>query len=163
MEADGFLASPPHTHPGQGTASRGILFENAYLEFIWLTDPAKAESPLIHRTQLGKRIDTSSGACPFGIGLRKKGDVDPRLPFETWDYRPPYLPEGLSFQMGANSLELGEPLVFPLPWLSAPSWPPSDHPNGARLVTELEIVLEEEALGSQTLTGVTGAGVASFR
>ena len=34
----GFLEGPDHDHPGQGTASRGIFFENAYLEMIcWST------------------------------------------------------------------------------------------------------------------------------
>lgn len=163
VEAAGFHSSAPHPHPGQGTASRGVLFQNAYLEFIWLIDPAEAESPLIQRTRLGRRVDPNSGACPFGIGLRKTGDEDPRLPFETWEYRPPYLPAGLSFQMGVNSMEVGEPLLFFMPWLSAPSRPSSEHPNGAGRVTGLEILLGEDALESPTLIELSRAGVASFR
>lgn len=163
VEAAGFLASPSHPHPGQGTASRGILFENAYLEFIWLTDPAEAESPPIRRTRLSERVNPGSGACPFGIGLRMTGDGQSPVPFETWEYRPPYLPDGLSFQMSVNSENLGEPLVFVLPWLSGPSRPPSNHSNGARRVTELEIVMEGGVTESETLTEISGAGVASFR
>jgi len=163
VEAAGFTTSPSHPHPGQGTASRGVCFENAYLEFIWLTDPNEAASTPIRRTRLSERIDPSSGVCPFGIGLRQKGDMDPKLPFQTWDYRPPYLPEGLSFQMSESSMELGEPLVFFLPWLSGPGRPPEEHPNGARRVTELRIVLQDGAAESETLAALSEASVATFR
>lgn len=162
-EAAGFATSPSHPHPGQGTASRGVLFENAYLEFIWLTNRVEAGSPRIRRTRLRSRTDPSSGACPFGIGLRKKGDGDPRLPFEAWDYRPPYLPEGLSFQMSVSSVEVSEPLVFFMPWLSEQSRSSSEHPNGVRRVSRLEIVLRDETLKSEILAALSLAGVASFR
>jgi hypothetical protein len=163
LEGAGFQAGPSNTHPGQGTASRGILFENAYLELIWLTDRTEAVSPPIERTRLGDRMDPESEACPFGIGLRRKGELDAALPFESWDYRPPYLPEGLSFQMSVSSEQLGEPLVFYLPWLSAPVWPAPEHRNGARRVTRLEIVLEEQTLDSETISAISETGLASFR
>jgi len=163
LDAAGFQAGPSNAHPGQGTASRGILFENAYLEMIWLTDRAEADSPQIKRTRLGVRADPPSGSCPFGIGLRRKGEQDVVLPFETWAYRPPYLPEGMSFQMSASSDQLGEPLVFFLPWLSAPAWPAPDHGNGARRVTGLEIVLEEQVLDSETISAFSGIDLVSFR
>ena len=163
LEAAGFQGGPSNAHPGQGTASRGILFENAYLELIWLTDRTEAGSSPIQRTRLGDRLEPESEACPFGIGLRRKGEGDAALPFETWDYRPPYLPEDMSFQMGVSSVQLGEPLVFFLPWLSAPAWPAPEHGNGARRVTRLEIVLEEQALNSETISAVSEIGLASFR
>ena len=163
VEAAGFITSASHPHPGQGTASRGVLFENAYLEFLWLTEPEEADSPFVRRTRLKERIDPSSGACPFGIGLRKKGNDYTRLPFQTWGYRPPYLPEGLSFLMSVSSVDLGEPLVFFLPWLVGPSRPGEEHPNGARRVTKINIILEGDAAGSETLTALSEASVASFR
>jgi hypothetical protein len=163
LDGAGFLAGPSNTHPGQGTASRGILFENAYLELIWLTDAAEADSPPIQRTRLGERLGPDSGACPFGIGLRRKGEGDAGLPFETWDYRPPYLPEGMSIEMSVSSEQIGEPLLFFLPWLSEPAWPAPEHRNGARRVTGLEMVLEEQGLNSGTLSAISETGLASFR
>jgi hypothetical protein len=102
-------------------------------------------------------------ACPFGIGLRREGEEYAALPFEAWDYRPPYLPEGMSFQMSVSSGQLGEPLVFFLPWLTAPAWPAPEHPNGARRVTSLEITLVDQVLESETISAVSGIGLASFR
>jgi len=162
VEAAGFLISPPHPHPGQGTASRGILFQNAYIEFIWLTDADEAASPPIRQTRLDSRIDPGSGACPFGIGLRKGGEGEALIPFQTWAYRPPYLPEGAEFRMSASSVELGQPLVFFMPWLSGPGRPATEHPNRAEKVTKLEIVLVDEGRESETLTAMAEASVASF-
>jgi len=133
----GFIEGSTHDHPGQGTASRGIFFENAYLELIWLTDPAVAAAPPITRTGLATRADPLQGASPFGFGLRSTQDPVPPLPFDTWDYMPPYLPRGSAFRMAANSKVLNEPLIFLLPWSRAPSWDVPDHPCGARRITKV--------------------------
>lgn len=127
----GFIAGPVHDHPGQGTASRGVFFENAYLELIWLTDPALADGPPIRRTNLARRAHPQDEASPFGFGLRSARDPVPSPPFETWAYAPPYLPEGVSFAMAENSERLDEPLIFILPWSRTPSWEVPAHPNGA--------------------------------
>jgi hypothetical protein len=156
----GFAEGPSQDHPGQGTASRGVFFENAYLELIWLTDRVEAESAAIRRTRLRERTEPGSVACPFGIALRgQEGPVTP-LPFETWEYRPPYVPEGTFIPVGENSENLREPLLFLLPWRTEAGWEMPDHPNGARRVTRLSIVLEEGASESQVLTAVKAAGLA---
>jgi hypothetical protein len=162
LESAGFLPGPSNTHPGQGTASRGILFENAYLELIWLSDAEEARGPAIRRTRLAERLILGGDACPFGIGLRGGGIGPVRLPFETWEYRPPYLPEELFFRMAESSEDLEEPLVFFLPWLSGPTWPPSDHPNRAKEVTGLEITLTGRAVDSPTVSALSRSGIASF-
>lgn len=131
----GFVEGPTHDHPGQGTASRGIFFENAYLELIWLTDPKVASGPLIARTRLAQRADPSSEALPYGFGLRSTQDPVPRPPFDSWSYAPPYLPEGASFAMATNSELLDEPLLFVLPWSRPPTWDVPGHPCGARRLT----------------------------
>ena len=162
LEGAGFLAGPSNRHPGQGTESRGILFENVYLELIWLSDPQEAASPPIQRTRLGERLAPGSEACPFGLGLRRQAEIEVRLPFESWEYRPPYLPEGLYFRMGVNSENLGEPLLFFLPWLSEPAWPTPEHPNGTKRVTALAMALEGKDQASPTLASLADAGIASF-
>jgi hypothetical protein len=162
LEDAGFQLSPSNPHPGQGTESQGILFENAYLELIWLTSAEDAASPPIQRTRLLERMQGSAGTCPFGIGLRPEAEGEANLPFDTWEYRPPYLPEGLFFMMGANSTQLSEPLTFFMPWLRGPGIPPQSHPNGAKRVTRLELVMKEEVPESETLSALSRAGVASF-
>lgn len=131
----GFIEGPAHDHPGQGTASRGVFFENAYIELIWLSDVTLAAAPPVARTGLAHRIDPGHPASPFGFGLRSEHDPAPAPPFDAWDYAPPYLPEGSAFQMAANSEVLSEPLVFVLPWSRTPSWEVPHHPNGARRMT----------------------------
>jgi hypothetical protein len=163
LESRGFEVGLSHPHAGQGTASRGVIFENVYLELIWLTDTAEARSAPIRRTRLADRLRSGSGACPFGLGLRRTAETDPDLPFDTWAYSPPYLPEGASFQMAASSEVLAEPLVFYLPWALGRALPPPEHPNGARSVTGLEIFLTEGSSGSETMAAVSGAGLVSFR
>lgn len=163
LESAGFELSPPHPHPGQGTASRGIIFENTYLELIWLSDIAEARSAPIKRTRLADRLRPGSGACPFGLGLRRTAESTPEFPFDTWDYSPPYLPEGGSFQMAASSEVLSEPLVFFLPWVSASSLPRAEHPNGARRVTRLELFLRDGVEASPTVSALSAAGLVLAR
>lgn len=137
LRAAGFVAGPPHDHPGQGTASLSFHFENAYLELLWLTDGATAAAQPIRATGLHRRADPGSGASPFGFGLRHPREPVPPPPFEAWDYAPPYLPDGAAFKMAANAASLDEPLVFVLPWARTPSWEVPEHPAGARRVTRV--------------------------
>lgn len=139
VRAAGFIEGPAHDHPGQGTASRGVFFENAYLELIWLTDPGIASTPPVARTGLAHRADPAHPSSPFGFGLRSVQDPMPTPPFSTWAYAPPYLPKGSAILMGDNSDLLSEPLIFLLPWSRTPSWNVPDHPNGARRITRVAI------------------------
>ena len=66
-------------------------------------------------TQLWERWSGRSGeACPFGVVLRPSGeDVSP--PFDTWEYRPAYLPSPLAIHV-ARDVPLTEPGFFYLPF-----------------------------------------------
>jgi hypothetical protein len=158
----GFVEGPSAVHRGQGTASRGFVFENAYLELIWLSDGEEARSPAVRRTRLEERTRAGSHACPFGIGLRNAEGTQARVPFATWEYKPPYLPEGYAIRMAETSEDLQEPLVFFLPWVSAPVLEAPRHPNGARRVTGLHLGLESEEPKSSVLAALQENGVASF-
>jgi hypothetical protein len=70
---------------------------------------------LVNPLGLKERIDWErSGACPFGICFRTLDETpaDAVLPFETWPYRPEYLPAGSSIPMVSPPRSLLEPLVF---------------------------------------------------
>jgi len=157
----GFLEGSDHDHPGQGTASRGVFFENAYLELIWLTEPDVARSPAIRRTRLADRLDPAGTGNPLGFGLRSPEDTVPAAPFRTWPYGPPYLPQGMAFAMGANSEILHEPLLFVLPWARAPGWETPAHPNGARRVTRVTLV--HPTPPSDVLQAFVGMGVVGWK
>lgn len=162
LQEAGFSLGRFNAHPGQGTEGCGVFFENAYLELIWLVSSEEADAPLIRRTRLRERTQPGFDACPFGIGLRGSAADGPSVPFPTWEYKPPYLPDGLSLRMGVNSENLEEPLVFLLPWLSGPAWPAPDHRNEARSVTRLSLVLPGESWESEILSALSKAGVAAF-
>lgn len=137
----GFTEGPPNRHPGQGTACRRIFFENAYLEMAWLENEAEAAAPAVERTGLVWRMKCADGVSRLGVALRPvgSGTSEPRV--DTWRYEPPYLPEGVSIPVAANSRVLQEPLLFFMPRDLA--WAPSEtpHPNGARAVTGITVTL----------------------
>ena len=136
----GFAEGPANTHPGQGTACRRFFFENAYLELVWLEDFAEASSQAAERTGLRERAATGSSASHVGICLRV-GDSGVALPVETWAYSPPYMPEGMTIPIGANSSQLNEPLLFFLPTEVEPRELEEVHPNGTRVVTRVKLTL----------------------
>ena len=110
LEAAGFVVTPPHGHPGQGTANRCVMFPNAYLELIHLASRAEAEANVM---RLDRRADfTSTGECPFGIGLRGTLTDAERAAF--WPYEPPYRkPGGPPIWIHRETSEVaGLPLVF---------------------------------------------------
>ena len=152
----GLAEGAPSRHPGQGTANRRFFFEDAFLELLWVDDPAEAQSAAVRRTGLWERWSKrDQGASPFGICLRPAGDRQIQAPFATWEYRPPYLPESLAIQMADNSQMISLPLLFFIPFGRRPDAddearrPPLDHPAGLRAITRLHIgVSRADAAGS---------------
>lgn len=115
LEHLGVQEGLPNTHPGQGTACRRFLFRNAYLELLWVCNEEDAQSVAVRRTQLWDRWANRQGhACPFGIVVRPTGD-DVRPPFDTWEYRAPYLSAPLAIHI-AREVPLNEPAFFYLPF-----------------------------------------------
>ncbi len=143
----GFVEGRSRVHPGQGTTNRCFFFHNAMLEFLWIHDPAEAQSAVIQRTHLWERWrDRNAGICPFGICLRPTAESLGSIAFEHWDYHPPYLPENLSIAIGNNSEILAEPMLFQTPFGTRPDQQPIEkrqpfvHPIGLREITRIELV-----------------------
>ncbi len=136
LVAAGFVEGAPNRHPGQGTANRRFFFDNAFLEFIWVEDERETQSDLVAPTRLWQRWNwRETGVSPFGICLRL--DDGESVPFDTFDYSPPYVPEGASIPIAAETTD-AEPMVFvnqlsvrPAELPDAASQP-LDHPNGVR-------------------------------
>lgn len=131
--AEGFQEGAPNNHPGQGTACRRIFFGNAYLEFIWLEDSKEAATGAVLRTGLSARCGLSPDVSRLGLCFRPTSPSD-KPPVATWDYTPPYLPDGISIYMAESSGDWGEPLIFFLPYVPRRDETVPDHPNGARSV-----------------------------
>ena len=142
LERAGFRAGTPNDHPGQGTANRRVFFDNAYMEFVFVTDPDALASPQpqVVPTGLGPRFEVG---CALGVALRAITGHSPGFP--SWQYRPPYLPAGASILMATSSNEIREPLIAVVPFGQRPDRYPSDraqplgHPAGPRSIRSLHL------------------------
>ena len=143
LVSHGLTEGPSGAHPGQGTANRCFLFQNAYLELIWVHCREEACSPLTEKTRLFERWHRRANeSCPFGICLRPaRTSVGSGLPFAAWDYLPRYLAKSSPIHIATNSDQLAEPMLFFIESASRPdSWPrqpPLHHRLGVREITRL--------------------------
>jgi hypothetical protein len=143
----GLVEGTSNTHPGQGTTNRRFFFHNAMLELLWVHNPDEAKSELIRPTRLWDRWkNRNNGVCPFGVCLRPALDSDHTVAFSSWAYRPPYLPQTLSIEVGKNSDVLTEPWLFQTSFGQRPDRysveksQPLDHGIGLREITRVELV-----------------------
>jgi len=143
----GFTEGPPSRHEGQGTANRRFFFDNAMLELLWVESVEDASGPVARPLLLAERwIGRSNSASPFGICLRPNNAQTILPPFECYEYRPSYFPEGLVAHIGQ-----GTPLSEPLWFFMAHSrrsqasplkpHPAPEHRIGVSSITEVTITL----------------------
>jgi glyoxalase-like protein len=162
----GFIEGSPNTHPGQGTANRRFFFDNAFVELLWVSDPAEVRSEQTRRTKLWERwSQRASGACPFGIVFRPKDGHAAPAPFATWKYCPNYLPSGLAIEF-AEDIPLDEPELVYLPFIQRsgpPAHEPTKHALPIRQVCGIEIGLPSVACLSQSSQTVRSAGLIAYR
>ena len=109
FEQQGFRVDQGIKHQGQGTANRSIIFQENYLELIFLDSKKDAENnPLqLHHRAFWRE----SGASPFGIALRGTLSDEDRQNF--WEYRPSYLKSGAILIHKASGDNV--PLIFVVP------------------------------------------------
>ena len=90
-------------------------------------------------------------------------------PFNTWKYRPSYLPPHLSIDVGANADVITEPGLF---WLgfakrpdtnSAAGCPPREHRIGLRDITRVELISPQTGPPSPELKAATETGLVQLR
>lgn len=122
----GLVESFRRAHPGQGTANRCHVFGDAYLELLWETDRGEITAPALARTGLAERARwRDNGACPFGLCVTP-ATTDGPPPFPTWDYAPPFLPQGMAIPAATLSDDVTQPFVFLPPVIGQPQevWQP---------------------------------------
>ena len=112
-----------------------------------------------------------TGASPFGIALRpdaSEASPAPAAPFESWAYKPPYLPEPWSFAIGQNASVIEEPLCFYMPFGRRPDTVapehrhPLEHPLRCQELTALRLTLPHTLPVSPVLHTLAQLGIASF-
>jgi hypothetical protein len=157
LETQGLAVSYRRDHIGQGTANACFVFDNAFLELLWLTDAADACSPAIARTKLWERSQwQNQNTCPYGLAWR--GD---QTDIETWAFMPLYLPEGVAIPVACESDDPRLPMMFTFPGSTAPrDWPAvrrnfAPHPGGWNRLDLVELTLASHAPSSQALTSLS--------
>ena len=110
--AFGLSEGEPNTHPGQGTSNRRFFFNNLMIELLWVSDMHEVRSELTRPTMFWERWNGRDNTSPFGLIFRLSNG---EIPFEGWEYKPTYLPDGYSFFVGNNSGILNEPMIIQMP------------------------------------------------
>jgi hypothetical protein len=158
----GLAEGTRNRHPGQGTENRRFFFQNSMLELLWVCDAAEAASELVRPTGLWERWSRrETGICPFGLILRPEAPGSGDVPFEAREYRPPYLPHPLVFQVAANT-PLSEPLLTYMDFARTAPMERHDHPAGLKEVTGVRLTSPVEQ-PSAALAALLKAGVFSLR
>ncbi|MEA3412479.1 MAG: VOC family protein [Pseudomonadota bacterium] len=145
LKAFGLTEGTHNRHPGQGTANRRFFFHNAMLELLWLDGSGEAMNERTKPTRLWERCARrGQHVSPFGICFRPKNPVTENAPFPVWRYRPTYLPDALSIEIGDGS-PLSEPMWFFLSFGQRPDAYPQDrrqplsHKVGLREITAVRL------------------------
>lgn len=168
LDRAGLRPSYRRRHTGQGTANICYCFDNAYLELLWVADEAEIRSLKIARTRLAERADwRRSEASPFGIAVRT-ASVESPLPFETWDYHAPFLPDGRTIAVALASEDPRQPLLFRSPGTVRPDAWTDDRANdrqihaGLREIVAVHLNSPPSVAPSPALKTLEDAGLLSL-
>jgi len=141
----GLTEGTPSQHPGQGTANRRFFFQNSFIELLFIANQDELHSELTKPTNLYERFPPGlSGASPFGVCFRPSSGSNTEAPFQSWSYKPKYLPQELHIPV-AKSPSI-EPMWFFLSFGSRPDMAspekrqPTEHSCGFHNITSVNIV-----------------------
>lgn len=117
LKALGLEPSFTRRHVGQGTANLCYALDNAYLELLHVVDVEELNASQLGLAAFADRAAwRKTGASPFGIASRGGA-----LPGESWTYRNPDFPPGVSIAVSVESDDAGMPFVFSSPGKAPPS------------------------------------------
>ena len=104
-------------HIGQGTASKTFIFENAYLELIWIDDE-QAATKNAARTGVDMKTRAQwkqTAASPFGVGLHYLPGKVGAAPFPVIPYWAEWMKPDTSIEFAQSVTTYKEPMFFILP------------------------------------------------
>jgi hypothetical protein len=150
-------------HTGQGTASVSFVFENAYLELLWVADEdelaatcAAGDDDFCRRAKWRQ-----TQAWPFGIGLRNSCGRDHPPPLKHRELRGEWMKPDSCLYLIEDDGGVHEPEYFVVPpYMAVPAWvekADTTHPLGVRRLTRAEVTVGPKA-GAH---GVSDFGVGS--
>jgi hypothetical protein len=135
-------------HEGGGTASVSALFENAYLEILWVEPTVPLEEG--NRSEVEELARAAAwsegGPSPFGVGLRRTAGAPDSLPYsgdrETTEWAEPG-----TFFFSFHTSSDAEPSIFVVPeYMALPTWIGQAHDEDPSLL--------DHGLGVSQITGV---------
>ena len=119
------VRSEPSKHEGQGTASTAAMFENAYLELIWVdsTVPVDAEHAATHAWFRRAEAWRENGRSPFGLGLHRSPGDTAALPVPVRLEAADWLPPGSAYELLQQPSDTLAADFFVVPAATAvPAW-----------------------------------------
>lgn len=161
------LQLQPETHPhtGQGTTSKIFIFENVYLELIWIEDEQVAAKNAARSgiDMLRRARWKQTGASPFGVGLHRRSGESGELPFPVRHYWSEWMQPNTIIEFAQTVTNASEPMYFVLPeYISVGSsatqarlketLKSSPHRLGVSRVTDLKMVTTGSRLTSTSET-----------
>ena len=168
------IGERPTRHVGDGTASVGAIFQNAYLELVYL-DSTVSDSALssAERAQNARLFGwRESGVSPVGVGLRRRSGAPDALPFPSEAVeRKPWMPPGPEVRRVTSSADSVAPRVFVVPReMAMTGWDAEavadsafvallQHPLGVRRVTGVRVVVARPEGNPPSLQRLHRAGV----
>lgn len=165
LSSIGMIEGSGNRHEGQGTSNRRFFFSNGALELLWVRDEIEAKSGPGQNMLLVERAK-SNGGSPFGVIFNRKDNVETKVPFEGWKYKPDYFEPPWAFHVGENSSNIVEPLCVYMPFIepgtSAPI--PQDSKQNAlfNAVSDVTVYIPSESL-SNVMTEVSRADRLSIK
>lgn len=178
LQQAGFRISPTiNRHQGQGTASQTVEFENGYLELIYPDDsvPISGAAGQTGHDRFVERADwRHTNVAPFGVAVTRTPATPSPFPFETWRVTADWMGPGNYMEMltprGSPAVNVA---VHPdatdehanlraIAEGGAAAWP-FQHPNGARRITNLEIIVARPEGLPPSAQFVNTSGAAQMR
>ena len=131
------VASRVAKHDGQGTASRAVLFENAYLELIWVDPSVAIDAEHASAAQWFREAAAwrTSGHSPFGLGLRRRPGDTADLPVPVIRESAKWLEPGTAYELLRQPGDAAAAEFFVVPaGRSVPNWIASIQANAPQLL-----------------------------
>ena len=135
----GLTEGESRVHEGQGTTNRTFVFDNFFLEVLWVHNEQEIKSDLIRPTGLWKRANYRVNSCsPFGVCITNTDETE-QLFKNAFNYQPDYFPSGMTIDILNNNTNLDLPWIFRLPFRrEKKETKQSAHKNGISILTNAD-------------------------
>jgi hypothetical protein len=144
LTSAGLTVQPQRNDFGDGVVGRYVRFDNPYLELLWYDGTTATDEDSRRRAAW-----ESSGASPFGVGMRRRPGVPDVLPFPTRPFSAPWLRPGTELRKLGTEGDSVAPDLFVEPAYLAYRGTGS-HPLGVHRLTGVRVIVLPAGLSDAT-------------